>query len=495
MRTRGTGTWSNLIRVAAVSLAIAGCTVTNHQQEQYLISPDASAGQSDLCQTPTDVEMNTINGYAEELIHSYNVHYKNENDALKDAGNTSSLWEYAVFDMDLVNPKHKYITQQINEVKKKQKFFEKQLANGHLYLYHIVNELKSRDMPLELAVIPIIESNFNPHAVSHSGARGIWQFVPITARNFKLKKDSTYDMRRDVIASTDAALTYFNYLYRIFNDWNLAIAAYNLGEGTVMKAIRVNKSLNRPTDLWSLPLPRSGVNYVEKLHAYTDLLRNAKQNKLKFPDMPYRPVFKKTHITPGTSLKKLSERTGISVERLRKLNPGFTSDTKPTTLVNYALIPVNDMDLRENYTLEKVKNPPKETYRTHAIAANIKAEKQAYEQLLAQTENLGCGNGSEITRKEAEISVPGDKIPTDGDSRPMLASADTSSKVKTAGKASRAKTASATNTAKSSGKAKSGTARKPAAAKTSGSKKTVKSGKATQTKKSGKQKKNTAGKK
>lgn len=142
---RGTGTWSNLLRAAAVSLTLAGCTVTNNQQEQYLISPDANATQSDLCQTPTDVEMNTINSYAEELIHSYNVHYKNENDALKDAGNTSSLWEYAVFDMDLVNPKHKYITQQINEVKKKQKFFEKQLANGHLYLYHIVNELKSRD--------------------------------------------------------------------------------------------------------------------------------------------------------------------------------------------------------------------------------------------------------------------------------------------------------------------------------------------------------------
>ena len=182
------------------------------------------------------------------------------------------------------------------------------------------------------------------------------------------------------------------------------------------------------------------------------------------------------------------------MERLRKLNPGFTSDTKPTTLVNYALIPVNDMDLRENYTLEKVKNPPKETYRTHAIAANIKAEKQAYEQLLAQTENLGCGNGSEITRKEAEMSVPGDKIPADGNGSQMLASANTSAKVKTSGRSSKAKTASAKKAAKSSGRAMS-TARKPAAAKASTGKKTGSSGKAAQTKKSEKQKKNTAGKK
>ena len=242
-RTKVTEILYKILQTATVSFILAGCVTNNHNPEEaFLISPENEAVSSDLCQSPSEVEMSTINNYAEELIHSYNVHYKNEEDALKDAGNTSSLWEYAVFDMGLVNPKHKYITQQINQVKKKQKYFEKQLANGHLYLYHIVNELKSRDMPLELAVIPIIESNFNPYAVSPAGAKGIWQFVPITARNFKLRVDSTYDMRRDVIASTDAALTYFNYLYKIFNDWNLAIAAYNLGEGTVLKAIKTVES-------------------------------------------------------------------------------------------------------------------------------------------------------------------------------------------------------------------------------------------------------------
>ena len=399
-RTKVTEILYKILQTATVSFILAGCVTNNHNPEEaFLISPENEAVSSDLCQSPSEVEMSTINNYAEELIHSYNVHYKNEEDALKDAGNTSSLWEYAVFDMGLVNPKHKYITQQINQVKKKQKYFEKQLANGHLYLYHIVNELKSRDMPLELAVIPIIESNFNPYAVSPAGAKGIWQFVPITARNFKLRVDSTYDMRRDVIASTDAALTYFNYLYKIFNDWNLAIAAYNLGEGTVLKAIKISKSKNRPTDLWSLPLPRSGVNYVEKLHAYTDLLRNAKHNNLKFPDMPYRPVFKKTPIAAGTTLKSLSEKTGISIERLKKLNPGFLNENKPTTMVNYALLPINNMDLPENYSLQKVTNPPKESYRKHAIAANIKAEQKAYEQMMAKAEEE-LSNASSMSCKD-----------------------------------------------------------------------------------------------
>ena len=110
--------------------------------------------------------------------------------------------------------------------------------------------------------------------------------------------------------------------------------------------------------MWSLHIPRAGLDYVEKLHAYTDLLRNADENNLKFPDMPYRPVFKKVHIDENTTLESLSQKTGISVERLQKLNPGFVNVNKSTTMVKYALIPVHNHDLAENYTLSKVKSLP-----------------------------------------------------------------------------------------------------------------------------------------
>lgn len=267
-----------------------------------------------------------------------------------------SLWEHAVFDMNLVTPKHKYVTGELRNAHRKKADFEKQLASGHLYLYHIVNELKRRDMPLELAMIPIIESNFDPHASNRNGTKGIWQFVPVTARNFKLRHDATYDMRKDVIASTDAALNYFSYLYGMFKDWNLAIAAYNVGEGTVLRAVKANRRRGRSTDLWSLPMARAGVKYVERLHAYADLVRNAERNNLKFPDLPYMPVFKKVRITRSTTLASLSRETGVSVERLQKLNPGFLSPRRSTTLVDYALVPIDHLDLPENYSLAKMKN-------------------------------------------------------------------------------------------------------------------------------------------
>lgn len=351
---------SKLFLTASLSLVIVGCAITGTSGKNASNSRINIDG--DLNQAPTTEEMTTINSYADLLIEGYDVHLRESQKALYSAelekGTDISLWEHAIFDMEMVNPKHKYITQQIAQVKKRQRYFEKQLANGHLFLYYIINELKVRKMPLELAVIPIIESNFNPHAISPAGARGIWQFVPGTARNFKLKHDANYDMRRDVISSTNAALTYFDYLYKMFGDWNLAIAAYNQGEGTVLKAIKANRAKGKSTDLWSLHIPRAGLDYVEKLHAYTDLLRNAHENNLKFPDMPYRPVFKKVHIDENTTLESLSKKTGISIERLQKLNPGFVNVNKSTTMVKYALIPVHNLDLAENYTLSKVKSLP-----------------------------------------------------------------------------------------------------------------------------------------
>lgn len=351
---------SKLFITASLSLVIVGCAITGTSGKNASNSRINLDG--DLNQAPTTEEMSTINNYADLLIEGYDVHLRESQKALYsvelEKGTDISLWEHAIFDMEMVNPKHKYITQQIAQVKKRQRYFEKQLANGHLFLYYIINELKVRKMPLELAVIPIIESNFNPHAISPAGARGIWQFVPGTARNFKLKHDANYDMRRDVISSTNAALTYFDYLYKMFGDWNLAIAAYNQGEGTVLKAIKANRSKGKSTDLWSLHIPRAGLDYVEKLHAYTDLLRNADENNLKFPDMPYRPVFKKVHIDENTTLESLSQKTGISIERLQKLNPGFVNVNKSTTMVKYALIPVHNHDLAENYTLSKVKSLP-----------------------------------------------------------------------------------------------------------------------------------------
>jgi membrane-bound lytic murein transglycosylase D len=314
---------------------------------------NTNSSNIDLSKNPSDSEHKIINTYADKLISSYNVTFKN--DILADNDKSMSLWEHAVYEMNFKPPKHTVNLKAVDYIKKHKKLLTQQLSNGHLFLYHIINELKIRDMPLELAIIPIIESNFNPHAVSYAGAKGMWQFTKGTARRFKLHSDTNYDLRSDPLASTYAALNYFSYLYSMFNDWDLAIAAYNVGEGTVLNAIKRNKAKGLPTDLWNLKIPRSGIDYVEKLYAYTYMLRNAEQNDLKFPNMPYKPVFKKIALK-GQNLNEISAKTGVPAERLLKLNPGFKNTKVRTSKTPFVLIPINNYDLPQYYTLNVVSN-------------------------------------------------------------------------------------------------------------------------------------------
>ena len=249
------------------------------------------------------------------------------------------LWEHAVKDMDFNTPKNARKTKEKRRLHAYKRYYEKQLGSGKLYLYHIVRDLRRRDMPLELAVIPIIESNFNPKAVSPQGAKGIWQFMPGTARHFKLTFNRHYDMRLDVIASTNAALDYFQQLYDMFGDWNVAIAAYNVGPGTVQKAIKRNKAKGLPIDLWHLKIPRAGIEYVERLYAFTDLVRNSEKYNITFPIIKYQPVFRKIDLD-NRSLKEVAADTGVSLELLKQLNPGFVNPNVKTTWVDYVLVPV-----------------------------------------------------------------------------------------------------------------------------------------------------------
>lgn len=332
---------------------LVGCSNTGTESAQN-VSTDSMLSQ------PTYEEQHIINEYADSLISSYDVIYNGDSSRLSNNfGNSGdSLWAYAVYDMEFTTPNHISNSIEAKNLIHNQKSLTRRLTDGHLFLYYIINELKVRNMPLELAVIPIIESSFNPHAVSSAGARGIWQFTSGTARNFNLYHDYSYDMRRDVIASTDAALNYFEYLYNLFGDWNLAIASYNLGEGTVMKAVNRNKALGKSTDLWSLNIPHS---YVERLYLYTDALRNAHEVDYKFPDMPYRQVFKKVALN-GKSLNDISNETGVSTDRLLRLNPGFNTTSSSTSLTRFVLVPINNQDILANYVNSSRKSAKRNTH-------------------------------------------------------------------------------------------------------------------------------------
>jgi len=198
-------------------------------------------------------------------------------------------------------------------------------SRASLYLYHVVQELEKRGMPTELALLPVIESAFNPQALSNADAAGIWQFVPGTGRDFNLQQNMFKDERRGVLASTDAALTYLQRLYTMFGDWQLALAAYNWGEGNVQKAIQKNRALGKPTDFESLSelMPAETRNYVPKLQAVKNIIANPAQYGVSLPTIDNTPYFVAVDKTSDIDLAVAAQLAEMSVDEFKALNPQF----------------------------------------------------------------------------------------------------------------------------------------------------------------------------
>jgi membrane-bound lytic murein transglycosylase D len=198
-------------------------------------------------------------------------------------------------------------------------------ARASRYLFHVVTELEKRGMPTELALLPIIESAFNPQALSSANAAGMWQFVPGTGKDFNLKQNMFKDERRGVLASTDAALSYLQKLYGMFGDWQLALAAYNWGEGNVQKAIKKNQALGKPTDFDSLAdlMPAETRNYVPKLQAVKNIIANPAQYNVNLPAISNEAYFTAVDKTSDIDLTVAAQLAEMSVDEFKALNPQF----------------------------------------------------------------------------------------------------------------------------------------------------------------------------
>ncbi|WP_094090699.1 lytic transglycosylase [Legionella clemsonensis] len=218
------------------------------------------------------------------------------------------------------------------------------LARSEPYMYHIVTEIKKRHMPGEIALLPMIESAYDPFAYSGAGAAGLWQLMPGTGNNLGLKQDWWFDARRSIRPSTDAALNYLTYLNKYFNgNWILAIAAYDSGEGTVSRAIK-NSRQSRNIRFWSLPLPAETKAYVPRLLALAEIIKYPQRYRITLPDIPHVPYFEEVNIGSQIDLNHAAKLAGISYKDLIKLNPGFnrwaTAPYKPFKL----LIPANKVE-------------------------------------------------------------------------------------------------------------------------------------------------------
>ncbi|NUA26298.1 transglycosylase SLT domain-containing protein [Cupriavidus basilensis] len=202
-------------------------------------------------------------------------------------------------------------------------YMERMVGRSSRYLYHIVEELERRKMPTELALLPFVESAFNPQAESSAKAAGMWQFIPSTGKSYNLKQNMFRDERRDVLASTDAALDYLQRLYDMFGDWQLALAAYNWGEGAVSRAIARNQARGLPTDYASLNMPNETRYYVPKLQAVKNIIANPQMYGVKLPDIPDHPYFVTVTTSRDIDVKLAAKLANLPLDEFKALNPSF----------------------------------------------------------------------------------------------------------------------------------------------------------------------------
>ena len=195
------------------------------------------------------------------------------------------------------------------------------LDRSRYYLFHIVDEIEKRGMPTELALLPFIESGYNPFALSRAQASGLWQFIPETANRYKLPQANGLDARRDVIASTAAALDHLQFLHSLFGDWHLALAAYNWGENQVARAIERNRARGLAIDFPSLVLPEETRRYVPKLLAVKRMLMDEAKFRISLPKVPNRPYFTAVPRPATVDVANAARLADMDVDEFRALNP------------------------------------------------------------------------------------------------------------------------------------------------------------------------------
>ena len=213
------------------------------------------------------------------------------------------------------------------------------------YLYHIVEQIEQRNMPMEIALLPVIESAFQAHAYSSARAAGLWQFIPGTGKLYGLQQNWWYDGRRDVVASTSAALDYLQKLHDDFGDWQLALAAYNCGEGCVARAIRRNVKAGKDTDFWSLKLPRETSAYVPKLMAIAQLIGQPEQYQITLKPIANEPYFNVVNVKGQIDLSVAAEWAELEIEQLHQLNPGFNQWATAPDGPHRLVIPIEKTDI------------------------------------------------------------------------------------------------------------------------------------------------------
>lgn len=323
-----------LIVSLLLTLVLAACASTAP-------TPGATTSTSGA-QGKTSLASNFKGGTAKQRISSDQT-IDLDNDSLTDmayGSDDADLWArirhgFAIpdLDTDLAQDRTQWYAQ-------RPEYVERMVQRSDKYLFHIVEELERRHMPTELALLPFVESAYNPQALSTAKAAGMWQFIPSTGKTYNLKQNMFQDERRDVLASTTAALDYLSKLYAQFGDWQLALAAYNWGEGNVQRAIDRNQAQGLPTDYLSLRMPTETRYYVPKLQAIKNIIAHPEQYDVKLPEIPNHPYFVSVTTKRDIDVALAAKLADLPLDEFRALNPSFRKPVilgagKPTILLPF----------------------------------------------------------------------------------------------------------------------------------------------------------------
>jgi membrane-bound lytic murein transglycosylase D len=257
-------------------------------------------------------------------------------------GGPKDVWSRVRGGFQLGGITHPTIATEVDWFARNQGFLDRTSERARPYLFHIIEEVEARGMPSELALLPIIESAFQPFAYSPARAAGIWQFIPETGRRFGLKQTWWYDGRRDVVASTDAALRYLETLHDQFaGDWLLAVAAYNCGEGNVGRAIQENERRGLPTDFWNLALPEETRGYVPRLLAMARIVAEPGAHGVRLPTIANEPAITRVAVGGPIDLEVAAEVAGLRLSDVRHLNPGHSRWATDPDGPHHLVLPVD----------------------------------------------------------------------------------------------------------------------------------------------------------
>ncbi|RWR02550.1 lytic murein transglycosylase [[Pantoea] beijingensis] len=314
--------------ILLASVLLVGCQASRHDAnipEQHAQSL-SSAGQSENGKNPDRM---------------LSARWQDDGTGL---AQDQDLWNFISDELKMQVPENSRIREQKQKYLKNKSYLHDVTLRAEPYMYWIVEQIKQRKMPMELVLLPIVESAFDPHATSAANAAGIWQIVPATGRNYGLKQNQWYDGRRDIVASTKVALDMMQRLNGMFGgDWLLTVAAYNSGEGRVLKAVKQNKARGKPTDFWHLSLPRETTVYVPKMLALGELLKHNKRYGIRLPAPNESRALARVEVGQQIELTQAADMAGMSLTKLKSFNSGYKRGTTAPNGPHYIMVPKSNV--------------------------------------------------------------------------------------------------------------------------------------------------------